>query len=136
MNLDNFKSQHADIMQVVTSLRAAIQSGVRENSADIAALIVKASSIIKLHLAGEDKYLYPAAEKSTDAGIKSMVRRYQDEMGGLAEAYLSFSRKWVAPAAIANDPEGFRSQANEVFKALHQRIQRENSELYPAVEKL
>lgn len=34
------------------------------------------------------------------------------------------------------DPEAFRHEANTVFHALFDRIQRENRELYPAAEQL
>jgi hypothetical protein len=57
-------------------------------------------------------------------------------MGGLAQTYGEFVKQWSFAAKIAGDPEGFRNQANIVFKALHQRVQRENRELYPLAEAL
>ena len=54
----------------------------------------------------------------------------------LADTYGEFSRRWRVGSQIAAAPEQFRSEANAVFKALHGRIQREDRELYPAVEAL
>jgi len=39
-------------------------------------------------------------------------------------------------ARVSADPEGFRDEANGIFQALHQRIQRERPELYPLAEKI
>ena len=35
---------------------------------------------------------------------------------------------------LALEPEAFRSEANTVLQALYQRMRREDTELYPAVE--
>jgi hypothetical protein len=39
-------------------------------------------------------------------------------------------------AAGHSFPEGFRDEANRIFKALHRRIQRENLELHPLAEEI
>ena len=91
---------------------------------------------IKFHLAAEDATLYPALRAAADPGVAGLGRRYEEEMRGLSGAYAEFSRKWRVCAVIEAAPEQFRSEANTVLKALHERIQRENRELYPAAEGL
>jgi hypothetical protein len=60
MNIDKFKHQHIDILAAIGELRQLVQSGIGEHAADIAQRIVAMSGIIKLHLAVEDRILYPA----------------------------------------------------------------------------
>jgi hypothetical protein len=91
---------------------------------------------VKLRLAAEDKFLYPTLANSTDATVAEVGQQFQREMGGIAGAYVAFAGKWNVGRAISADPEGFRDEANGIFKALHQRIQRENQELYPLAEKI
>ena len=57
-------------------------------------------------------------------------------MGGIAGAYLEFAGRWNLETKVAANPDGFRDDANSTFKALHQRIQRENQELYPLAERI
>ena len=136
MNIDKFKQQHIEIIGSVTALRQLARGGIIENAAEIAQSIVSMSSIIKLHLAVEDNMLYPVLRDGNNAAMARMSKKFQDEMDAIASAYMNFSRNWNHVAKVAGDPEGFRSEANIVLKTLHERMQRENTIFYPAIEAL
>lgn len=132
MNIDKLKDQHVQILTAVAQMRKLVRGGIAENAEGISRLVISISGIIKLHLAREDSHLYPALAAGGQE-LAALGSRYQQEMGGIAGSYMEFSRKWNTPGVIHADPEGFRMEANSVFKALHQRIQQENVELYPAI---
>ncbi|TCT00491.1 hemerythrin domain-containing protein [Paralcaligenes ureilyticus] len=134
MNIDKFKHHHIEIMSGVTELRNLSKSGTAEHAAQIAKQISSISATIKLHLSVEDMVLYPALQKSKDPAYVALGQRYQSEMNGLAAAYMEFAKKWLSATRIADDADGFRSDANRVLKALHDRIHKENIELYPVLE--
>lgn len=135
MNIDRFKQDHIAVLTGISELRKLVQSGVVQHAGNISKMIVSMSSSIKLHLAAEDRMLYPALAKSTRPDIAQIGRDFQGEMGGIAAAYMEFAGRWNIGPKVAADPEGFRSEANHIFKTLHQRIQREDRELYPAAER-
>ncbi|MES2879118.1 MAG: hemerythrin domain-containing protein [Pseudomonadota bacterium] len=134
MNIDKFKHQHVDIIDCIAALRKASREGISENAAEIARLIISMSSIIKLHLAVEDQVLYPALRSGNNAVLARMGQKFQDEMGAIASAYMAFARRWNSAANVAHEPEGFRADANQVLKLLHDRMQKENTVFYPAIE--
>ena len=134
MNIDKFKHQHVEIISYISILRALTKSGIRENATEIARSIVSMSSTIRLHLAVEDKVLYPALQNADDAALASMGRQYQDEMTSIAAAYHDFARRWNTGATVSQNPEGFCSDANNVLKVLHDRMRRENTDFYPLIE--
>jgi hypothetical protein len=134
MNIDKFKREHVDLLAAVNALRELVQIGVQEHADAILNQLVAMSSVIKLHLAAEDRVLYPALMGATDPLVAQTGKRFQEEMGDLAQAYAAFVSRWNLVSKISHDPEGFRSDANNVFKALHLRVQRENRELYPLAE--
>lgn len=134
MRIDKFKHQHVDILQRVAALRELTRAGVAANAQAIAEGIIGMSAVIKLHLAVEDQALYPALQRSGDAALARMGRQYQDEMGPLAQAYEAFARRWNTAQRLQGDPEGFRADANDVLRRLHERMQRENREFYPRIE--
>ncbi len=136
MNIDKFKQDHVAIFASVTELRKLVQAGIVENSESISKMIVSMSSMIKLHLAAEDRMLYPALVNSSSPAAAQIGKAFQSEMGNIAAAYMTFANKWSFAPRVAAEPEAFRSDANEVFKALHQRIQRENEKLYPMAENI
>ncbi|GAB3552242.1 hypothetical protein GCM10027343_37510 [Noviherbaspirillum agri] len=134
MNIDKFKQQHVDILNGIATLRTLVKSGIRDNAADISQAIISMSSTIKLHLAVEDKLLYPALENTGNAQLARMGKRFQDEMTGIASAYLAFARRWNTPFTVSQNPEAFRSDANSVLKVLYERMRREDTDFYPVVE--
>jgi hemerythrin-like domain-containing protein len=136
MNIDKFKQDHVVILTEVTELRKLIQTGVLQNADAIAKKIVSISSTIKLHLAAEDRTLYPRMLGSDDPDIAQIGKTYQAEMGNIASDYMEFSRKWNLESKVSDNPEGFKEEANNIFKSLHQRIQRENRNLYPLAERV
>jgi len=136
MNIDKFKQQHIEILGCVAALRNFSREGIGENAAEISNLIISMSSIIKLHLSVEDKILYPALQSGNNSVLAKMGKQFQDEMGAIALAYMNFARNWNTAASVFRDPEGFRSEANRVLKILHNRMLKENTDFYPAIEAL
>ncbi len=136
MNIERLMNDHREIMAHVDELRELVQDGIGENAAAIARLVVTMSSVVKLHLATEDRVLYPAYLSSKDSSVSNIAQMFQKEMGDLASAYLEFVGRWSRPSKVSGDPAGFKADANNIFKALHYRIQRENKELYPLSDRL
>lgn len=134
MNIDRFKADHDAILVSITQLRALVQAGVVVNAAEIAQAIVNMSAKIKVHLAAEDASLYPQLAKSPDPKAVRLAQGLQAEMGHLAKAYGAFASKWNVAQVISSDPETFRREASDVFKALAHRIKVENGDLYPLAE--
>lgn len=132
MDIQRYHHDHARILEQIDALRALARAGVREHAEEIGQLITGTASHIKFHLAAEDQVLYPTLARCGKADLAAMSERYRIEMQGLAEAFAGFVRQWRVPARLAADPEGFRRDANTVLRALFERLQRENAELYPA----
>lgn len=134
MQLDKYKHQHNEILHGIAELRHLVQGGIAANATAIANELVTLSSVVRMHLAIEDKFLYPAIEASGDADLRRMSRRYAAEMDGIAKGYLAFAGRWNTASQVQRDPEGFRAAANMFLKQVYERMQRENVEFYPAIE--
>ena len=126
--------QHVDILSRIDQLRSLTHAGVEVNAAAIAQGIISFSSLIKLHLAVEDKALYPALQRSGDATLARLGQQFQDDMGPIAQAFDGFARRWNTAERLRSDPQGFRNDANTVLKRVYERMQRENREFYPRIE--
>ncbi|SFM48437.1 MULTISPECIES: hemerythrin domain-containing protein [Rugamonas] len=134
MNIDKFKHQHIDILSAIGALRNLVQGGIGKNAVDIAARVVAMSGVIKLHLAVEDRVLYPTLEASGNAELARLSQHYRNDMTGIAGSYLAFAGKWNTPRLLLDEPETFRAEANQVLKTLYERMKREDREFYPAIE--
>lgn len=134
MNIDKFKHQHVTILDDIGALRGLVQAGIRAHASDIAQRIIAMSGTIKLHLAVEDRTLYPALESCGDAQLARMSALYRGEMKGIHDAYLAFAAKWNNAHRLEEDGETFRAEANAVLKLLYERMKKEDREFYPAIE--
>jgi len=134
MNIDRFKHEHVDILESIATLRRLTHAGIAGNAPQIAKGVVAMSSLIKLHLAVEDRVLYPALQHGPDANLARLGQRMQQEMGAIAQAYLAFARRWNTAEAVRADEVGFRADANAVLRQVYERMQRENHDFYPRIE--
>ncbi len=134
MDIERFKHQHTEILDGIATLRKFSQAGVKEHAHEIAHAVVALSTVVKLHLAIEDRILYPALQNGSDPKLSEMGRAYQEDMKGIASSYIAFSRQWSSAATIAAKAEQFRSEANTVLKTVYTRMLKENKEFYPAIE--
>lgn len=135
MNIDRFKHHHARILEGIAGLRELTRQGIDANAVQIANELKALSQIVIQHLAVEDRILYPSLEKRGDPQLAAMSRRYQNDMEGIASAFIRFVRHWSDPGALRDAPEAFRAQANTVLKDVHNRMMREDKEFYPAIER-
>jgi len=136
MDIDRFKHQHVDILQRIDALRKLARSGILSNSHAIAQQVKDLGKVVTLHLAIEDRILYPAVQKAEDPAIAAMGAAYQEEMKGIANRYIRFTNQWSNPEKLAAEPDEFRDAANTVLKEVYQRMQRENREFYPTIERM
>src|ERR1700744_2147516 len=126
MNIDKFKHQHIDILSAIDELRKLVQTGITEHAADIPRRIIAMSGIIKLHLAVEDRVLYPALESSGNISLVALSQHYRSEMDGIAGSYLEFAARWNTPRELEQHPETFRAEANHVLRVLYDRMKKED----------
>jgi len=134
MDIDRFKHQHVEILSGIAALRKLAHQGIGDHAVDIAHELKALSSVITTHLAIEDRILYPSLQRSGNAAMATMAQDYQDDMKGIANAFINFARRWSNATILSRNPERFRDEANSVLRDVHARMVRENREFYPAIE--
>lgn len=132
-----YREQHDDMLSIASEISAHLNVDKLSNDAnEVRSLLSKLLGKLGVHLAMEDKTLYPKLLDHPDESVKSMAKRFSDEMGGIGEAINAYKNAWPHPIAIQNDPSSFIEQTKGIFDALSKRIDRENNELYKIVDQL
>ncbi|NLU51924.1 MAG: hemerythrin domain-containing protein [Clostridiaceae bacterium] len=135
-NFDNLKRQHLSIYEDIDYLASEIEKGSKElNVIETALRINTLAGKLKIHMLEEDKFLYPELLNHTDVEVKNMANQYISEMGHLAEEYANFKAKYNTPNKIHANPDAFISEAKAIIKALINRMNKEDNELYSFVQK-
>lgn len=131
----NFRRQHDDILDLVSQISnfLAIES-LSKDASQIVVLSSKLAGKVKFHLAMEDDSLYPRLLKDTDVSVKSLAQKYISEMGGINKAFISYLEKWKNAKLIEANAVQFIRETKHLFNVLAKRIEKENNELYKAVD--
>lgn len=96
--------------------------------------LARLSGIVKLHLALEDKNMYPRMIEHPDDAVRKTAAEYQRTMAALAPAYAAFHEKWIQTGAIAAARAEFIREFTAVGDALRTRIDQENRGLYDFID--
>lgn len=88
--------------------------------------------LVSAHLAYESVHLYPALAKSGPQ-TASLGRSFSSEMAALGGQLGEHVRKWTSDL-IVSDWAGFSRSSTDLVRALTARMDREEAELYPAID--
>ncbi|CQR75029.1 hypothetical protein SOV_35330 [Sporomusa ovata DSM 2662] len=135
MDINNLVRQHNEVIDLVDKINTyQSQEQVKENALEISNMLARLSGIIKMHLASEDKFVYPVLIKHTDSQIRNTAEAFVNEMGELAKVFEKYKMKFLGSSKIAENAADFLVESKIVFSALSERIKKENSLLYPLVK--
>lgn len=132
-----YRKQHEEILSIVSEIQKNLDVKIIQEKTDACLnLLSELSAKIVTHLTMEDKALYPKLLKSDNAKARETAETYIQEMGGIKEVFQAFVGKWSNPTNLRQDPEKFITETNQLFQALGERIERENTVLYPLLDSL
>ena len=134
MYIDQLKKQHTEIARLTKELQHYTDAAaVTSKAAAIASTLSKLSGILSVHLAAEDKYLYPQLSKSEHPEVSRTAQAFFTDMGTLAPVYQDYKQRFLTASRIAAAPDAFLKDTPAVLGALSARLQKEDRELYPLV---
>lgn len=136
MNLERYHEQHREIRGQMQDLHRLLGSAAM--AADPVAArraLVSLGAKLNIHLAFEDAALYPPLLQSQDRRVQEKARQYMTDMGGIKATLKGHLQRWVSTQRVEADPEGFRTETLAVFDALQRRLDAEDREFYPLVER-
>lgn len=133
-----YRKQHVELIELVQLIAGKLDESALASGGAMEAseMLTKLTGKLLVHLAAEDYGLYPKMLASGDREMASTAKQYQDGMGGLKEAYQAYYAKWNRGDKIGKDPAGFIADTQGVFEALGERVQKENTILYPLADRL
>jgi len=133
---DSFRTQHKEIVALVTDISSKLNPATLPVQADnVRSTLTTLAGKLSFHLGMEDKHLYPLMQ-NVSPQAKQMAEKFMAEMGALADVFKNYTQKWPLAESIKKDPEGFCTQTKEIFKALADRVQREESQLYQLADQI
>lgn len=134
---EQFRTQHKEILVLTGEIGSLCQPRVAPgNESTIKAKLNALSGILSVHLAMEDKTLYPTMIASQNPAAKNTASAFKEQMGGIAGAFKSFVGRYPTGKSILDHDAAFGADFKAIRTALQSRISKEESVLYPLADKL
>lgn len=127
------RGEHEELGNLAQQLMHFVEAPAPPPAAELNPVRTGLRNQLIAHLKREDWVLYPALIASEDDHVAAMARDFVAEMGGIAEAFSDYSRKWM-PEAIVADWDAYCAETTVILTILGTRIARENRDLYPLAE--
>ena len=134
LDINELRRQHSLIMVRASDLRGLADIiKTRQDATEAAAAIAAINDLLVEHLTIEDVEIFPALLACADPKVSATAAAYAEDMGGILGAWISYCDRWT-PTAIFADQKRFATATAALIGALAFRIDREDAELYPAME--
>lgn len=131
------RDKHQELLKLATQISELLdEKKLSTDAKQIRSLLSTLSGKLGMHLAVEDKNLYPDLLNHEDEKIRTTAKKFIDEMSGIAGVFKKYVDKWPHSKAIQDAPREFVAETKDIFKALSTRIAKEDNELYTLVDKL
>lgn len=128
--IQNFEADHQKLLQIFSAIGSAFSAG------DLATTVRRLDDFrgaIQAHLLAENVRLYIYLEHALaqDAASHALIHEFRHEMDGIGKAVLAFLGKYRQLDTQGDLAASFGDDLSAVGKVLVERIQREESTLYP-----
>lgn len=131
LNRECLSREHAELSALATELVARV-AGATPDLAGLSAIRWRFHRMLLMHLAKEDKLLYPQLARSPVPQTADLAARFATEVCGLAQDYAAYMQRWPIERIEAEWP-AFGRETRAILSALSARIVREEAELYPCI---
>ena len=134
---DHFRRQHRELLGVAGQIAKHLTTdALAKDALEVRRLLSMLAGQLSVHLAMEDKSLYPKLTAHPDATLRATAAKYTREIGGLAATFTAYNTKWASPDDIRAAAPAFIQETQAIVAALGKRIDREDNELYPLVDRV
>ncbi len=136
MDIPLLISQHAEISSIVKQIEDEMLTDNLINSEKVRDSISILIQKISIHLAIEDKTIYPMAKESNNQALAQIAGILENEISSLANDFMAYNDKWATPGKIDELQTEFISETKNIFARLKKRITLEEEEFYPLMLKI
>lgn len=131
----SYRQHHEELRAIAARIdRVLDRDGLTATPDEAAAVVRELFGKFSVHLAIEDKSLYPRAKAAGDVRLHAVASRFESEMGDLGKRFDAYRQSWPGPLAIGRDPARFAQETRAVLTALRERVAREETELYDLID--
>jgi DUF438 domain-containing protein len=136
MRTATMRQQHHEILTIAGEIARIIRMGKTvEEAALLRSSLNDFNGKFSRHLIAEESTIYSYLEQHGDARVRETARTFAAEMGVLLETVIRYTSKWQCREIEAH-PLEFAQATWLILAALEARVDREDTELYPLLDRV
>lgn len=133
--LDELKKQNQEISDLCEVLSILMeQTGLHDNPV-VCELMNRFKEKVWMHLVFEDNTIYTALASHSDSEVSQIAQEFHNSAKSIKKRFTGFVRNWCHPANDDAQHAQLKHESREIFKQIVDRIQYENEQMFPLVEK-
>jgi hemerythrin-like domain-containing protein len=127
------RQQHAELLALAGRISGLLAPCFDAN--EVRSLVSLLVARLRVHLAIEDRVLYPQLAEHRDPAVRQLAGALAAEVGDLWARVEQYRDSWPSWPAVERRPDAFAEETRQLLERLGERIERENSELYELLER-
>ena len=133
--IDNLTHQHRELVRTAQRVFGWLDADkLRAHRADaVYRELSSLSGILKVHLAMEDRSLYPHLVTHRDPHLRTLALRFLGERAAIRRDYDDYRARWPSASAIEAQAERFVEETRLVLGMLWNRMKMEDDVLHPEI---
>ena len=131
-----YRKDHSEIVRLIEEISPLLDFNMVTDEADtIYTMLTKLSNKLFPHLTTESKQLYPFLYIHKDSEVRLPAIRFYYKHKEMIKELEEYQMKWPDSLSIEKRPFEFIRDCHILFETLRQRIENENTVLFPLIEK-
>jgi len=134
---DDLKRQHKTILELVQQIEQCLAPNKLAQDADaVKETLTMLTRMLTTHLATEDSELFPMILTRHNESARRKMRVFIEEISTLAGLFKTYAAKWNSAEQIREKTGEFCEESSVILRFLRDRIQWEETEIYPLADTL
>jgi hemerythrin-like domain-containing protein len=130
-----FRRAHHELLELIETMTPRlVASELQRDATDARAMLSMLAGKLTVHLAMEDKALYPRLATHANLDVRRLAEQFEKEMGGIFAVFKQYLAHWPNAEAIQMNGAGFVVETRQIFDALQARIAKEDAHIFPRLD--
>ena len=134
-SLEELKQQNQDIKSLCDVLSVLIENTALHDNPYVCDLMSRFREKVWMHLVFEDNTIYAELVRHQNRSVSSIAKTFHDSARVIKKKFSGYVRRWCNPAVTDKEHEALLEESREIFKLIRERIDYENEQMFPLIEK-
>jgi len=134
-SLDELKQQNQDIKNLCNVLSVLIENKSLHDNPYVCKLMSRFKEKVWMHLVFEDNTVYAELLRHENKSVSDIAQKFHDSARVIKKRFSGYVRHWCNPAVTDAEHQALLEESREIFNLIRERVNYENEQMFPLIEK-